>query len=135
MNTESATTLAQSTKQRAREAEERTQQALRDMNKDGAAITFAAVAKRARVSRAFLYANVDLRSEIDRLRELTAGAPSSVPATERATEQSLRARLDAALADNKRLRGELQAMRDELALAHGRARELEAETFRDRATA
>ena len=44
---------------------------------------------------------------------------------ERASDASIRARLRAALDDNQRLREENARLREELALAHGRARELE----------
>lgn len=116
--------LAESVEQRTRETHDRADQALRAMNAEGAQISFAAVAKRAGVSRGFLYANGRLRKQIESLRTATASG-GSVPATERVSRESLRARLRAALDDNSRLRGEIAAIREELALAHGRVRELQ----------
>jgi hypothetical protein len=47
---------------------------------------------------------------------------------ERSRDESIRVRLRTALDVNKRLRQEIAALRDELALAHGRVRELELAT-------
>jgi hypothetical protein len=44
---------------------------------------------------------------------------------ERASDESTRSRLRAALDENKRLREEIAALREEVGLAHGRVRELE----------
>jgi hypothetical protein len=43
---------------------------------------------------------------------------------ERASDESSRSRLRAALDENKRLRQEIAALRKEVGLAHGRVREL-----------
>jgi hypothetical protein len=48
-----------------------------------------------------------------------------MPIRHRASDASLRARLRAALDDNKRQREEISARRDELAIAQGRVRDLE----------
>ena len=79
----------------------------------------------ARVSRAFLYAHAELRAEIEALRSIHASAPARLPVRQRASDASVRARLRAALDENQRQREELAALREELALAHGRVRELE----------
>ena len=106
-------------------AEQRVRAALREFEREGAAITFAAVAQRARVSRAFLYQHGELRAEIERLRAAHSAAPARPASRERASDASLRARLRAALDECERQREELARLREELALAHGRARELE----------
>ena len=90
----------------------------------GQPISFQAVATEAGVSRAFLYAHPQLRATIEQLREEHQQTPSRLPAHERASDQSLRARLRGTLEENKRLRAENAQLRDELALAHGEAREL-----------
>jgi hypothetical protein len=77
------------------------------------------------VSRAFLYAHTELRGEIETLRSLQGTAPARLPVRQRASDSSLRARLRAALDENQRQRGQIAALREELALAHGRVRELE----------
>jgi Family of unknown function (DUF6262) len=109
------------------DAEKRTRQALRDLDREGAAISFASVASRARVSRTFLYEHADFRREIERLRESTTTAPSRLPVRERGSERSLQTRLRAALEETRAQREEIARLREELALAHGRVRELEIE--------
>jgi len=47
---------------------------------------------------------------------------------ERASDESIRSRLCAALDENKRLREEIAALRKEVGLARGRVRELELAT-------
>ena len=107
-------------------AEQRVRAALREFEREGAAITFAAVAQRARVSRAFLYQHGELlRAEIERLRAAQSAAPARPVSRERASDASLRARLRAALDECERRREEIARLREELALAHGRARELQ----------
>src|SRR3954451_14268576 len=91
--------LAQAAKARHRHAIERAQGALRDLDREDAAINFQAVARRAGVSRQWLYTQPVLRGEIERLRN---GAPiraDSVPARQRTTEASLRQRLKTLRAD------------------------------------
>lgn len=125
MATQPARPLAEAAAQRTLDAEQRVRAALRELDREGATINFATVAQRARVSRAFLYEHADLRAEIESLRVAQGAAPGRLPIRQRASDASLRARLRAALDDNKRQREELAVLRDELAIAHGRVRELE----------
>ena len=81
--------------------------------------------QRAQVSRAFLYQHGELRAEIEALRTAQAAAPAPMPVRQRASDASLRARLRAALDESQRQREEIARLREELALAHGRVRELE----------
>jgi hypothetical protein len=104
---------------------ERARGALVELDKRGEAITFAGVAARANVSRQFLYSHADLRAEIERLRGEHQPASARPPSREQASDESIRTRLRAALDENKRLRQEISELRDELALTHGHARELE----------
>ena len=62
-------------------------------------------------------------SEIAALRSPRALA--RLPTRQRASDASLRVRLRAALDEDQRQREEIARMREELALAHGRVRELE----------
>jgi hypothetical protein len=117
--------LADAAARRTLDAEQRVRATIRQLDADGAAVSFAAVAEHARVSRAFLYAHPELRSEIEALRSIDTAAPARLPVRHRASDTSLRVRLRAALDENKRQRDELAALREELALAHGRVRELE----------
>ena len=52
-------------------------------------------------------------------------APAGLPVPQRASDDSLRARLRAALDESQRQREEIAHLREELALAHGHVRELE----------
>jgi hypothetical protein len=105
-------------------AAERARRALVDLHTRGETITFAGIAARANVSRQFLYTHADLRAEIERLRSEPTPAPAR-PSREHASDESIRTRLRAALDENKRLREQIAALRDELALTHGHVRELE----------
>jgi hypothetical protein len=122
-----ASALADAAARRSLDAESRVRRTLTELDREGADVTFATVARHAHVSRQFLYSHDAFRAEIAQLR--TPGADSSpcMPARERASENSLRARLNAALDDNQRLRGELTRLRHELAHALGRNREIELE--------
>ena len=105
-------------------AEQRAQHAIAELDRRGQPITFLAVAAEAGVSARYLYAHPQLRVTIEQLRDQHQHAPSRLPGHERASEESLRARLRGVLEENKRLRSENAQLRDELALAHGHIREL-----------
>lgn len=124
MSTEQPTGLRAAAATRSAGAAERARRALTDLHKHGDTITFASVAARANVSRQFLYTHTDLCAEIERLRNKPQ-PPARLPSRERASEESVRTRLRAALDENKRLREEILQLRDELALTHGHVRELE----------
>jgi hypothetical protein len=53
-------------------------QALRELDRAGAPVTFAGVAQAAGISRSWLYTQPDIRSHIRRLREKTDGAAVSL---------------------------------------------------------
>jgi hypothetical protein len=89
---------------------------------DGAPVSFQAVARRAGVSRQWLYTQPDLRAEIERLRDRAPVTTAGVPARQRATEASLRQRLETLRAENQRLREENANLKTELAIAYGRRR-------------
>ena len=109
--------LADAAAKRSLEAEQRVQSALRELDSEGAAVTFAAVAKRARVSCVFLSQHAELRAQVEALRAAQAAAPARLPVRQRASDSSLRARLRAALEENQRQREEIARLREELALA------------------
>jgi hypothetical protein len=125
MSAEPARPLADAAARRTLDTEQRVRKALLELDREGATVTFAAVAGRARVSRAFLYQHAELRSEIEVLRAAQADAPAPLAVRHRASDASLRARLRAALDDSQRQREEIARLREELAIAHGRVRELE----------
>jgi len=96
-------------------------QALRELGRSGAPVTFAGVAQAAGISRSWLYTQPDISSQIRRLRQETDGAGSAggIPAGQRATDASLRARLATALDRNKQLADENARLRRQLACALG----------------
>jgi hypothetical protein len=100
-------------------------QALRALDTEGQTVTFQAVASQAGVSRSWLYAQPDLRAEIERLRGIQQRAPESpVPAAQRASDASLTRRLEVA---NERVRclvKENRDLREQLARVLGEVREL-----------
>ena len=93
-------------------------QALRELDRAGIPVTFTGVARAAGVSRSWLYTQPDISSQIRRLRKNTDGA-GAVPAGQRTTDASLRARLTAALDRNKQLAEENARLRRQLARALG----------------
>ena len=84
-------------------------------------MTFAGVAQAAGISRSWLYTQPDISGQIRRLRTKTdsAGFAGTVPAAQRATDASLRARLTAALDRNRQLADENARLRRQLARALG----------------
>jgi hypothetical protein len=99
-------------------------QALRELDHAGTPVTFAAVAEKAAVSRSWLYAQDDIREQIERLRNTTSRAPSPpIPAGQRASDSSLRHRLEAAHQQIRELRDERDRLRRQLARALGDQRQ------------
>ncbi len=101
-------------------AVERATVALSALAAEGATITFQQVARRAGVSRQWLYGQPLLRAKIEELRQRPA---SGVPAPERSSEAWLHQRLRTTLDENQALREQNQALKHELALAYGARRE------------
>ena len=93
--------------------------ALKQLADEGAQVSFQSVARRARVSRQWLYGQPALRAQIEQLREHPA---QGAPARERSSEASLQQRVRGLLDDNQALREEVQALKHELALAYGQQR-------------
>jgi Family of unknown function (DUF6262) len=95
-------------------------QALRELDRAGSPVTFASVAGTAGISRSWLYTQPDIRDQIRQLRGTRSPSPAStVPASQRATHTSLRARLTAALQRNQQLAEENARLRRQLARALG----------------
>jgi hypothetical protein len=102
-------------------ATRRTIAAIDEFDRTGASVTIAGVASAAGVSRSWLYDQPELLAAALRLRERIPSA-TRVPAKQRATDESLRQRLDAARADIERLRTENAALHDQLARTLGEQR-------------
>jgi hypothetical protein len=96
-------------------------QALRELDRSGLPVTFAGVAQTAGASRSWLYTQPDISAQIRRLRQNTssAGSAGAIPAGQRTTDASLRARLTTALDRNKQLADENARLRRQLARALG----------------
>jgi Family of unknown function (DUF6262) len=114
--------LNQAAAARHRRAVENAEQALRQLDAEGATITFQSIAKLAGVSRQWLYTQPALRAQIERLRDRAPATNDGVPARQRASEASLRQRLEALRAENQRLREENANLKTELAIAYGQQR-------------
>jgi hypothetical protein len=108
----------------ARQRHERTRAkavlALRELARTGVPVTFTTVAQAAGVSRSWLYGELDLRAEITRLRQADpAPGTTPVPVTQRASDASLRRRLELAQQQIRALRTERDQLRRQLAHALG----------------
>jgi hypothetical protein len=127
MRADNSRFLVQAARRRSQATRERAIQALRRLAAGGAPVTFDAVARTAGVSRSWLYAQADLRLEIGRLRarqqehQRAPNAPP-IPARQRASDASLRQRLEATNSEIRRLRHENQQLREQLAWALGNRR-------------
>jgi hypothetical protein len=99
--------------------------ALRELDRAGIPVTFEQVARTAEVSRSWLYSQPDIRDQIRQLRDTARRAPSSrVPASQRASDPSLRQRLQAACERNRQLTEDNRRLRRQLAEALGQLRTL-----------
>ena len=94
--------------------------ALRELQKQGRAVTFEAVAAAAGVSRSWLYTQADLRADITGMRGDRPQQPRATRSS--ASTESLRARLNASLERNRELSAEIDRLRHQLALALGHSR-------------
>jgi hypothetical protein len=98
-------------------------QALRTLDAEGTPVTFEAVAQAAAVSRSWLYAQPDIRAEIERLRNASRRSPATpVPTRQRSSDASLLRRLEAANQRNRQLAEENRKLREQLARALGEQR-------------
>ena len=104
-------------RRRAEQTRQRAVTALRRMDATGQPITFDAVSRAAGVSRSWLYAQPDLRAEIQRLRQRHPATPpwQAPPQRQRASDTSLLRRLEAATARIRHLETDNQQLRDALA--------------------
>ncbi len=94
-------------------------QALRELDRAGAPVTFASAAAAAGISRSWLYTQPDIREQVRRLRSTRGREPGAIPVSQRATDTSLRSRLTAALQRNQALADENARLRRQLARALG----------------
>ena len=114
--------LAAAARRRREQTLTRARQALRELQNSGGGVTVAALAARAGVSRAWIYAEPELRQEINALhgRELTT--PRTAGPVERSSDASLRHRLALAHQRIRELTDDNQHLRDQIARLHGKLR-------------
>ncbi len=116
--------LLAASRRRAEDTRLRAVAALRRMDATGAPVTFEALAREAGISRSWLYAQHDLRAEIQQLRDRhRPRSPTAVPPDrQRATDASLLRRLQAATDRIQRLEDDNRQLREALAAALGHHR-------------
>jgi hypothetical protein len=114
--------LIAAARRRSQATQRRAVAALRRMDREGIAVTFDSVAKEAGVSRAWLYNQPELRTEIERLRQRRRPQQPAVPDRQRASDASLRQRLETAIARTRQLEADNRRLRDALAEALGENR-------------
>jgi hypothetical protein len=121
MHPDPAAALARAAARRHELTRARAIHALRELDRAGAPVTFAAVATAARISRSWLYTQPDISDQIRKLRDDAPGTSprNPIPASQRASDSSLRARLTAALQRNQALAEENTKLRRQLARALG----------------
>ena len=107
-------------------------QALRELDREGTPVTFAAVAAAAGISRSWLYTQPDIRTQLEQLRKAAQDAPGpTIPASQRASDPSLRSRLATALQRNRALAGENARLRRQLARTLGDQRSAQPQSGND----
>jgi len=97
----------------------RARDTIEEFDRAGTAVTFTSIASAAGVSRSWLYTQADLRDAITRLRHTTTSITPTRPAAQRATTDSLRARLDAARNEIHHLRTDNANLHAQLARTLG----------------
>lgn len=115
--------LARATARRQADARARVMTVLQEAHSLGEPLNLATAARRAAVSRAYLYSQPDLVAAIRDLAAANAGREPAMPTAQRSTPASLLARIEALSARNKKLREENQRLRKQLAAAHGALRD------------
>lgn len=121
MRTDNTHHLLTAARRRSETARQRTEQALRKLDQTTQAATVSELARTAGVSRSWLYTQPDLLEQL-RVRNLP---PKTTPTGKslRASEASLKARLQLAHQRIQRLSEENRQLRDRLARAHGELRQ------------
>jgi Family of unknown function (DUF6262) len=95
--------------------------AIKHLDSSGQPVNFSTVAAAAGVSRTWLYRHPDTHDLISRLRSAPPRTVT-IPAAQRGTAESLRARLDTARTEITRLRAENTALREQAARHLGEQR-------------
>ena len=124
MRADNSRHLAAAARYRAEQTRAKALSALRDLDDSGRQVTFEAVAREAGVSRSWLYSEPDVRAQIDELRARRPSPTANLtPQRQRATDDSLLRRLEAATERMRQLEEDNRQLRHALAEALGVARE------------
>ncbi|MGH3428954.1 MAG: DUF6262 family protein [Mycobacteriales bacterium] len=102
---------------------QRAREAVRKLDSCGEEVTFASVARTSLVSRAFLYKNADLAAQIQLHRDRPRAPKSTIPASQRISNESKEARIMALLDDNRALRADNQRLKAQVGVLLGSLRE------------
>lgn len=115
--------LRHAAQRRHEEARRRAEEALARLDGEGGQVNLQTFARAAGVSRSWLYGQADLRAQIEHRRALLPLSRSQAPPrAQRASDDSLRQRLQVALDDNRRLRAHNQELEQRVARLHGELR-------------
>ncbi|MGO8728694.1 MAG: DUF6262 family protein [Streptosporangiaceae bacterium] len=114
--------LRQAAQARHEQTLRRAEAALNSLARRSEPVTVRGVADAARVSRSWIYQQPRLLAEIDRLRQPRPDKQCAVPASQKATIDSLRQQLHAYRDEITRLRAEIASLREQLARQLGAAR-------------
>ncbi|MEZ0095743.1 DUF6262 family protein [Streptacidiphilus sp. EB129] len=114
--------LAEHARRRHQLTLDRARQTLTEMADGGEPVTMALVARRAGVSRSWIYSQPELRDRIQQLQSLRTGSDTARDTVTRASDDSLRQRLVLAHERISQLRAENHQLREALAHAHGQLR-------------
>jgi hypothetical protein len=105
--------------------------AMHELDQAGTVLTFESVARHAGISRSWIYTQTDIKDEIHRLRtQQRHGLSAPIPSPQRASDPSLRRRLEIATTRNRELADENQRLRRQLAQALGQVRDFGQSTTR-----
>ncbi len=114
--------LVAAAQQRRADTLNRARQTLHELGETGQRFSVTDIATRAGVSRAWLYAQDELRDQIRRLTTAPATLESATGNTERGSEASLRQRLTLAHERIRELDNDNRRLRDQIAHLHGQLR-------------
>ena len=119
--------LRQNAQKKREEAFNRTEEAIKQLIKDGRPINFKSVAEIAQISTAWLYKEPDIKSRIEHLREQGTRKQKLVPQEQKATDASKDAKYQALKKRLQQIEAENRGLREHLEAIHGRQRVLAVE--------
>jgi predicted DNA-binding transcriptional regulator YafY len=119
--------LAQHARHRHERTLQRASETLTALAEGGGPVSIAALAARAGVSRSWIYTQPEIRQRIEQLQQFPSRTSSGSNRGYRASEESLRRRLELAHQRITQLGKENQQLREALAHAHGQLRSTKSE--------